>query len=315
MNIPVYLFTGFLEAGKTTFAQETMMDPDFNTGERTLFLLCEEGEEEYRPAEFASSDVIFETITQECDLTLEKLRAYEAKHQIERVIVEYNGMWNLQTLYDALPKNWEIFQMLCIVDASTFPTYFKNMRTLTIDKLQEPEVVVFNRCTQETDRIALHRAVRPVNRRAQIIFEFTDGTILPDDFVEALRWDNTKDTIILQDDEFGIWYLDAMENPEKYEGREIEMRAYVAQSDRVEEGHFVIGRFAMTCCEDDIAYLGVLCQAEQAKTFAHRSWVQVRATIESCEHEIYEGRGILLKAKFVQPATPPQEELVYFFRD
>ena len=45
-QIPVYLFTGFLEAGKTKFIQETMEDPRFNEGERTLLLICEEGLEE-----------------------------------------------------------------------------------------------------------------------------------------------------------------------------------------------------------------------------------------------------------------------------
>ena len=47
MPIPVYAFTGFLDAGKTKFIQETLEDERFNTGERTLVLICEEGEEEY----------------------------------------------------------------------------------------------------------------------------------------------------------------------------------------------------------------------------------------------------------------------------
>ena len=45
-EMPVYLFTGFLESGKTTFIKETLGDPRFNNGQRTLILLCEEGETE-----------------------------------------------------------------------------------------------------------------------------------------------------------------------------------------------------------------------------------------------------------------------------
>lgn len=46
-DIPMYVFTGFLESGKTKFIQETLEDERFNTGERTLLLVFEEGEEEY----------------------------------------------------------------------------------------------------------------------------------------------------------------------------------------------------------------------------------------------------------------------------
>ena len=40
-EIPVYLFTGFLDAGKTRFAQQTLEDKSFNNGDRILLLLCE----------------------------------------------------------------------------------------------------------------------------------------------------------------------------------------------------------------------------------------------------------------------------------
>ena len=56
-QIPVYAFTGFLESGKTKFIQETLEDPRFNAGERTLLLVCEEGEEEYAPDQFATDSV------------------------------------------------------------------------------------------------------------------------------------------------------------------------------------------------------------------------------------------------------------------
>ena len=46
-QIPMYVFTGFLESGKTKFIQETLEDPRFNSGEKTLLLVLEEGEEEY----------------------------------------------------------------------------------------------------------------------------------------------------------------------------------------------------------------------------------------------------------------------------
>ena len=312
--IPVYLFIGFLDAGKTSFVQETLADPDFNTGEKTLMVLCEEGEEEYDPSKFAGGNVAFLPVENEKDLTASLFREYQRAHRIDRVLIEYNGMWNLQTLYDALPKDWEFYQIICVADASTFRSYMDNLRQLAVDKLKDPEVVLFNRCTKDTDRAYLHRAVRMVNRRAQIIFEFTDGSIQPDDTVDELPWDNTKGPIVLKDEDFGIWYLDAMDNPGKYKGREIELLAYVCQTPRAPKGSFVAGRFGMTCCAEDISYIGVICLAKDAARFAHRSWVRVKAKIDVREHPVYGGPGPWLVASSVTPAQPPEDELVYFLR-
>ena len=46
-EIPVYMFLGFLESGKTTFASETLIERGFTEGEPTLLLVFEEGIEEY----------------------------------------------------------------------------------------------------------------------------------------------------------------------------------------------------------------------------------------------------------------------------
>ncbi|MFQ9800737.1 MAG: hypothetical protein ACLR23_19440 [Clostridia bacterium] len=68
-DMPVYLFTGFLEAGKTKFIQGTLSDPRFNEGERTLLLLCEEGEEEYDSTLPYMESIWIETLENESDLT------------------------------------------------------------------------------------------------------------------------------------------------------------------------------------------------------------------------------------------------------
>ena len=61
-DVPVYLFTGFLEAGKTKFIQETLEDKRFNSGEKTMLLLCEEGEEEYDISAMPCQDIYIRTI-------------------------------------------------------------------------------------------------------------------------------------------------------------------------------------------------------------------------------------------------------------
>ena len=103
-DLPVYLFTGFLEAGKTKFIQETLEDNRFHKGERTLLLLCEEGEEVYEPDKFCAGNVFVRNIDEESDLTVEHLKALQDEIQPERVLVEYNGMWMLDSLYGNLPE-------------------------------------------------------------------------------------------------------------------------------------------------------------------------------------------------------------------
>ena len=90
---PVYLFTGFLEAGKTKFIQETLEDRRFCNGERTLLLVCEEGEEEYAPDQFADKSVFIRIIEDQSELNPEHLTALLKETRAERVVIEYNGMW------------------------------------------------------------------------------------------------------------------------------------------------------------------------------------------------------------------------------
>ncbi|MBD5102082.1 MAG: outer membrane insertion C- signal [Subdoligranulum sp.] len=314
MSIPVYLFTGFLDGGKTTFIQETLEDPGFCSGEKTLVLLCEEGEVEYEPQKFAEGGVQFLSVEDQSQLTTAFLKDYQKKHRFDRVLIEYNGMWPMQALYDALPRDWEIYQIILVADSTTFESYLANMRQLAVDKLQDPEMVIFNRCTDATDKAVLHRAVRMVNRRAQMAFERTDGSVDPDDIEEELPFDLSADVIDIADEDYGLWYLDAADNVEKYKGKTVRFKAYVCQTPRVPKGCFVPGRFGMTCCAEDISFIGFICEAKDAARWKHRSWVTVTARVDAKRHPIYEGVGPWLKATNIEPAEPPQEELVYFLR-
>lgn len=44
METRVYIFAGFLDSGKTSFINDTLMNPDFYSGEDTLLISFEEGE-------------------------------------------------------------------------------------------------------------------------------------------------------------------------------------------------------------------------------------------------------------------------------
>lgn len=316
MSIPVYLFTGFLESGKTTFIQETMQDPEFCNGEKTLILLCEDGECEYEPQTFAGGGegIFLLPIDAPENLTTQTLKDFQKKHRIDRVVIEYNGMWEMDLLYNALPKDWEVFQVINVADSTTFVSYLNNMRQLTVDKLQDPEVVIFNRCDDDTDKITLHRSVRMVNRRAQIAFERMDGSVDQDDVEDELPFDIEAPIIDIKDEDYGIWYLDAFDNLEKYDGKTIQFKSYMCQSKKAPKGCLIGGRFGMTCCADDISYIGVICEVAHPEKYKHRSWHMITAKISLREADIYEGRGPWLNVISIEPSAVPEDELVYFLR-
>ena len=211
-EMPVYLFTGFLGAGKTTFIQEVMESDEFNQGEKTLLLVCEEGEVEYDPSSFAFPNVYIEFVDDEDELTPEYLTELENEHDIERVVIEYNGMWMLKSLYDNAPSNWTMYQEMAFADANTFLMYNKNMRQLTFDKMRTAELDVFNRCEKGFDKMPFHQEVRIANRHAQIVYEYAPNDIEPDMIQDPLPYDIRKDEIEINDEDFAEWYRDINED-------------------------------------------------------------------------------------------------------
>jgi len=313
MAIPVYLFVGMLESGKTAFIQETMEDPRFDSGERTLLLQCEEGENELDPSRFAGkkSTTIVQVEDKE-QLTRENLEKWRKDAKAERVLIEYNGMWMLSDLAAALPGDWVMYQCIMTADGTTLPMYLANMRQLMLDKFAASELLVVNRAEAVTDRMEVHKAVRQASRRCDIAYEYADGSVEYDEIEDELPFDVNADVIELADDQFGLWYMDASETPEKYKGKTLHFKAQVCQTPRAGKGCFVPGRFAMTCCVDDITFVGFVCKYDKLDTLEQRSWIDVTAKVNVKYHPLYRGEGPVLTALEIHPAQPAAEDIVYF---
>ena len=158
--------------------------------------------------------------------------------------------------------------------STTFPTYLANMRQQTVDKLQSPDVVIFNRCDKSTDKTLLHRSVRMVNRRAQILFEYKDGSIEPDDTKDPLPYDLNAPVAEIKDEDYGIFYLDVFDRMKEYEGKTVRLKAYVCQTDKVDDDAFIAGRFCMTCCAEAVSYTHLAAPpARQRAKEAADSWM------------------------------------------
>ena len=312
MDIPVYLFTGFLGSGKTTFVEDLFSDKDFNEGEKTLLLLCEEGEKEYVPSEFAFPNVIIEKIEKESDLQMKALKDMESKYDIDRVVVEYNGMWMLESLFKALPKNWLIYQEVTFFDAETFLIFNQNMRQQIFNKLKTAELVVFNRCQKGFDKMAFHREVRIANRKSQIIYEYGPDDVEPDTIEDVFPYDISLDEITVEDRDYALWYADINENPENYDGKILNIRMRIAMTHQLPGDKFALGRHVMTCCIDDIQFAALVAKYPGNENYKIGEWVKVRCKVRIEMEKEYGKKGPVLYVKELIITSPPKEEVATF---
>ena len=218
-DIPVYLFTGFLESGKTTCIKEILQEGNFEDGLKTLLLLTEEGEIGLSDVLLMDNRVQPVVVEEEEDLTEDYCNRLVKKYKPDRIVIEVNGMWNMQTLLnETLPENWTVVQTFTTVNAQTFDVYVNNMKSLMMEHFKMSDLVIFNRCDQSMNRPSMRRNVKAINRGTQVIFENADGTV-ESNIEEELPYDVKAAEIVLEDDDFGLWYLDVGEHPEKYEGK------------------------------------------------------------------------------------------------
>ena len=312
-EIPVYLFTGFLEAGKTKFIQESLEDPRVNNGERTLILLCEEGIEEYDPSVFASPNVWIETVENEEDLEPQMLQKLLDAHKCVRVIVEYNGMWMLNTLFQQMPQNWIIAQEYLFCDAGTFVSYNANMRQHVYDKLKTCELVVFNRCRDDIDRMALHKIVRAANRRADIAYEKPDGTVEYDEIEDPLPFDLNAPVVDIADRDYALFYADLSDDFRKYGGKTLRYKGMVVKSPKLADDSFIFGRQIMTCCANDIQFTGLAATWPQAATLARGEWVVITAHVGIKWHKAYGKKGPVLTVTHLEHVDAPEDPVATFY--
>ena len=311
-EVPVYFFTGFLGSGKTTFIKDTLESPEFGNDGRDLLRICERGETDYEPEKFAGPGVRVEQIKSEAELNQPKLGSIAAKGGFDRVVVEYNGMWENQKFFAAMPEGWLIAQEMALFDAKTFMMYNKNMRQLCFNKMQTADMVVFNRCEKGFDKMPFHKEVRIANRRNMIVYEYGPNDIEPDDIIDPLPYDMSKSRIKIEDEWYAEWYRDINENEDDYEGKTLELKGRVALSEELPDGQFAFGRHVMTCCEADIQFAGLLAYYSGATVLKVGDWVEITAKVRVEYAEAYKEKGPVLYIKNLNICKPCEPEVATF---
>ena len=312
-DIPVYLFTGFLDAGKTRFIQQTLEDKSFNTGERTLLIVCEEGDGEYDPTRWRNAKgTVRRLCEREADFTEALLAQWQFETGCERVIIEWNGMWMLDTLYGALPARWVVYQEFCFADARTFLLYNRNMRQLVYDKLKSCELVVLNRFDRKDDIMPFHKIVRAANRSCDIAYEDEKGKVRYDDIIDPLPFDKNAAVIDIADADYAIWYRDLNESLDSYDGKTVRFTAQAATSADLPAGDLIVGRQMMTCCAADVQFAGLIATKNPRGDIGDRDWVKLTASIRVGRHPGYDRPGPVLTIREISACEPPAEEIATF---
>ncbi|MCI7624212.1 MAG: GTPase [Candidatus Limivicinus sp.] len=312
-EMPVYLFTGFLESGKTKFIQETLEDKRFCNKEKTLLLVCEEGEEEYAPEQFATDTVVIRVLEGQEQLTTENLTKWAQETKADRVVIEYNGMWLLDALYAAMPEGWVVYQEFMFADAGTFLSYNGNMRQLVYDKLKSCELVVFNRFKPDMDKMEFHKVVRAASRRADIAYESTDGKVVYDDIEDPLPFDLNAPVIEIGDADFAEWYRDLGETPANYEGKTVRFKCRALKRSKMPANTFIVGRHVMTCCVEDIQFAALVCQWDEADTVQDDSWMILTAKLNFKFNKAYGRKGPVLSYVSHELCEAPEQPVATFY--
>lgn len=311
-TVPVYVITGFLDGGKTRFLKQTLSEDYFNDGSSSLILLLEEGEEEFSEEELTARKASLEVLTEEQILSEEYLSDLQKKYNPDRVLIEYNGVLDVTKFFTTkLPEHWMIYQVITIFDGPNFKLYLSNIKTNAMALLTNTDMVIFNRCTKDTDMVSYQRALRSVNQRAELVFEDVNGEELecpePD-----LPYSVDGPQISISDENFATFYIDLSQHPDRYVNKQITFLMQIMKNKTFPKNMFVGGRRAMTCCEADIRFLPFIFVYDHADMLKAASFAKITATMKWEYHEGYQGEGPVFHTDDLVLTAPPKEEVISF---
>ena len=308
-EIPVFLINGFLEGGKTSFIAYTLGEEYFHVDGHTLLIVCEEGEVEYDPKLLKREKTHLVVVEDREQLTKEYLAQLGAMTKAERVLIEFNGMWGDPGTID-YPDGWVLYQQITVMDGSTLGPYLANMKALMGPMLRNSELCIVNRCDDRTtDELQEYKkALRPMLLKgSMIVMENKYGEVPLDTLPEDLPYDVSGDTVVLTPEDYGTWFFDAKDYPERYTGKTIDFTAQIMKSKQLEKGVFVPGRMSMTCCEADMTFLGYLAYYKDLDAYQDGAWVRIRADFEVRDRKEYEGEGPFLMVRSMSLTGPIAE--------
>lgn len=307
MKTSLYLFTGFLESGKTTTIKYMLQNGSLGTEERkTLLILCEEGDEEFPQDLLAKFDIHLEVISRQEQYTAAYLEGLLENHKCTDVIVEYNGFWPSARVYLELPPGWYVKEKYFCADASTIAAYGVNLKVETDDKIQYSSYSAFNRVTPSMDVSVLRGLCRKNSFRTRVFYQYTDGSICEDLEYDSPPYNMEAEIVDIQDHWVGCFMLDLARRPGFYRKNAVRFRGYFKRKGEL----LLFGRDVTLARREDATFWGIPCKLEGqfVGDLSDVQWWTLTATIESNEHE--ERGGLYLCVLAYESSLEPRQPIV-----
>ena len=305
VEVPIFIVNGLIESGKTTLIKEIIENNVSYQAGSTVLVVCEEGEVEYEDSWLKEYEVSIVRVEKEADLNANLFFSIDEKYKPVQIVLEYNSFYNVDNL--EFPEYMPVYQQVTLIDASTFGIYFNNMRQVFNNLVKLSSLIIFNRCDGVSDLGNYRRQIRALNQECQIGFEGKNGQ-LTSMLDEDLPYDITKDTILLEDSDYPTWYIDVFDNYEKYIGKTIKFKTFVRD---ILEDSIVVGRNVMTCCENDIQFLGYEVK-DVSELVAIGDCIFLECVVAHEYSSIAEDEVVMLHAKKVSK-LPKEEDTVLSF--
>ena len=304
----IYFINGFLDAGKTTFIKELLCQDYFQIQGRTLLIECEEGDEEYSTDFLEAHNVDKVSIEDESLFNPEHLAEIESQYKPKRVIVEFNGMWNRKDL--EFPWYWEELVEISIFDATTFDMYSRNMKSLVAEQARNALMTILNRCDNVVEKIGSYRrSLKAVNPQLNVVFYDKDGEMSAR-LTEDLPYDINEDELTITDEYYATFYIDIMENVDRYIGKQVTLQGMVIKKSEDVPSSLILGRFAMTCCAEDLSMFGYVCSYQDADKLELDDWVEYFGIIEKDYIEKYDLWYPVIYVNELKHSKPPENNWV-----
>ena len=305
---PVYFFSGMLDSGKTRAIKTTLYDERFNEpGEFNLIISMEQGDEEYDKKFLKYTNSAVEYIDYK-DLTREKMQQLEDEYDPSRIIIEFNGMQNDEEFFrNGFIPEWEMAQTLTTIDGSSFRLMVANLRQFMFYHIKYAEVVIINRFSSE-DLVYLRNNIKGMNQRVEIIFEDENGNVT--NKINQSLFDTSK-PLDISDIDYGLWYMDAVDNPDKYEGCQIELNSYYIEKVKEYENVGIFGRRAMVCCAEDVQPIAFTVIDIDPDKLEKNKYYHIKGTVKCLDDE----RGYKTCVVYASEIAPQEEladPMVYF---
>lgn len=312
IEVPIYLITGFLEAGKTSFLNFTISQDYFQIDEPTLLINTEEGDEEYDEKELLKYHTLLENIEEKEDFSYDTLRTFQRKNNPSRVIIEFNPLWDVDKLWQMkFPRGWGIVQQIVIIDAGTFTVYQKNMQSLFGAMGRNADMVLFNRASSDMPLANFRRNFKASNPAVDVQFVSSDNEPI-DAFQDSVPYDLNADVIDVEDIDYGIFFVDMQDHPERYDGKKVRFKGRVLRSREGDADYFMPARQVMTCCAADMQYMGYLCKSKFTSKLKQGTWITITAKVGYEYVPMAKDTEPVFHAIKIESAEKPEPEVVSF---